>query len=143
MVRISLSCKLSRCFVFCLVDERRDVALRWEDENAKSQTNEDRDGDPPASCCRFSEASSQHKPTHSLDEEDRLVLHLTVLTLYKDQIKPQQAKIKHRLQELHGSPFLEQNFLQLYEEFPERYRVETLDDGVAMNATVYLRDTPS
>lgn len=74
-----------------------------------------------------------------LDEEDRFVLHLAVLTLYKDQIKPQQIEIKHRLQELHCSAHIERNFLQMYEDLGDKYMVERTVD----NATIYLRETPS
>lgn len=75
-----------------------------------------------------------------IDEEQRFVLHLAILTLYKDQIKPYQVEIRHRLQELHGSPTLEKNFLLIYEALDSQYIVKR--PGTS-SAAVFLRETPS
>lgn len=89
------------------------------------------------SCQRSSENSIQ---VEDIDEEQRFVLHLAILTLYKDQIKPHHIEIRHRLQELHGSPALEKNFLLIYEALDSQYIVKR--SGTS-SAAVYLRETPS
>jgi len=73
-------------------------------------------------------------------ESDKFVLHLALLTLYKDQIRPHQLEVRHRLQEISCSPFLETHFTILYQSMPTVYLVES---SVKKAVTIYLKETPN
>lgn len=59
--------------------------------------------------------SSELITLDDLDEAQRCTLHMAIVTLYKDQIRPFQCEIRHRLQELHCLPKVERNFLSIYD----------------------------
>ncbi|EDL46935.1 hypothetical protein, conserved [Plasmodium vivax] len=71
--------------------------------------------------------------------EVKFILHMTILTLYKDQIKPTYKKIKHRLGTFHQNAELENNFLEICLSLQNEYLVVKSKRN---NLFVLLRETP-
>uniref|UniRef100_A0A7S1KEK2 HTH OST-type domain-containing protein n=1 Tax=Vitrella brassicaformis TaxID=1169539 RepID=A0A7S1KEK2_9ALVE len=96
---------------------------------------------PPASAGGVAAASKASSSTacQQLSNEEKFLLNLAILTLYKDQIRPYQLEVKHRLQELNCSSTLESNFVAFYSAMPDQYVVER---NLKAKTVMYFKQTP-
>ncbi|ETW34020.1 hypothetical protein PFTANZ_05270 [Plasmodium falciparum Tanzania (2000708)] len=74
-----------------------------------------------------------------ITNEVKFILHMTLLTLYKDQIKPSYGKIKKRLTCFNENLEIKYNFLNIYASLRNEYIVVRTKRN---NIFVLLRETP-
>ncbi|CRH03840.1 conserved Plasmodium protein, unknown function [Plasmodium relictum] len=74
-----------------------------------------------------------------ITNEVKFILHMTLLTLYKDQIKPTYRKIKQRLKCFNENYEIKYNFLNIYASLHNQYIVVKSKNN---NIFVLLRETP-
>ncbi|CRG95816.1 conserved Plasmodium protein, unknown function [Plasmodium gallinaceum] len=74
-----------------------------------------------------------------ITNEVKFILHMTLLTLYKDQIKPTYRKIKQRLKCFNENFEIKYNFLNIYASLHNQYIVVRSKKN---NIFVLLRETP-
>ncbi|SOV19109.1 conserved Plasmodium protein, unknown function [Plasmodium sp. gorilla clade G2] len=74
-----------------------------------------------------------------ITNEVKFILHMTLLTLYKDQIKPSYSKIKKRLTCFNENLEIKYNFLNIYASLRNEYIVVRTKRN---NIFVLLRETP-
>ncbi|GAB68401.1 hypothetical protein PCYB_132750 [Plasmodium cynomolgi strain B] len=76
---------------------------------------------------------------NEITNEVKFILHMTILTLYKDQIKPTYKQIKERLGTFHQNMELQNNFLEICLSLQNEYLVVKSKRN---NIFVLLRETP-
>ncbi|ANQ10443.1 Uncharacterized protein PCOAH_00048300 [Plasmodium coatneyi] len=80
-----------------------------------------------------------HRHPSQITNEVKFILHMTILTLYRDQIKPSYKKIKQRLGSFHQNEELKNNFLEIFLSLQNEYLVVKSKRN---NIFVLLRETP-
>ncbi|CAA9990311.1 conserved Plasmodium protein, unknown function [Plasmodium knowlesi strain H] len=80
-----------------------------------------------------------HRHPSQITNEVKFILHMTILTLYKDQVKPSYKKIKQRLQSFHQNEELKNHFLEICLFLQNEYLVVKSRRN---NIFVLLRETP-